>query len=88
VNVGNGLGIFGMKGLGMTGQGTAGNVISALVSFVYPGLGQLLQGRLLAAAIFFVAATVLWCVLLGWVMHIWATIDAARYRSPFVNRFL
>ena len=65
----------------MTGQGSAGNVISAVASFVYPGLGQLCQGRIFAAAVFFFTATLLWFVLLGWIMHIWATIDAARYRT-------
>ena len=68
----------------MVGQGSTGNVISAIASFLYPGLGQLCQGRILAAAIFFFAATLLWCVLLGWIMHIWATVDAARYRSPYL----
>lgn len=65
----------------MNGPGSAGNVISALASFVYPGLGQLVQGRLLAALVFFVLATLLWFVLLGWIIHIWATIDAALYRG-------
>lgn len=64
----------------MTGPGSAGNVISALASFVYPGLGQLVQGRILAALIFFVLATLLWLVMLGWIMHLWAAIDAAWYR--------
>ncbi len=30
----------------MSGQGSGGNVLSALCSFFIPGLGQLLQGRL------------------------------------------
>lgn len=63
------------------GQGSAGNVIAALASFLYPGLGQLVQGRLLAAIIHFLLATVLWFVLLGWLIHIWSTIDAARWRK-------
>jgi len=67
----------------MTWQGSTGNVISAIASFIYPGLGQLCQGRILAAAFFFFSATLLWLVLLGWIMHIWATIDAARYRSTY-----
>lgn len=71
----------GYTGSGSAGPGSAGNVISALASFVYPGLGQLIQGRILAALIFFVMATVLWFILLGWIMHIWAAIDAARYRA-------
>ena len=69
----------------MSGQGSSGNVISAIASFIYPGLGQLCQGRIMAAAIFFFTATVLWFVLLGWIMHIWSTVDAARYRSPYCD---
>ncbi len=63
-------------------QGSTANVIAGLASFFYPGLGQLVQGRFLAAAIFFVAGTLLWFVLLGWIIHIWAAINAARYQSP------
>ncbi len=67
----------------MNGQGSTGNVISAIASFLYPGLGQLCQGRIMAAAIFFFTATALWCVFLGWIMHIWATVDAARFRPSY-----
>jgi TM2 domain-containing membrane protein YozV len=66
----------------MNGQGSAGNVISALASFFIPGLGQLLQGRLFAALFFFVAAFVLWFIWLGWIIHLWAILDAAMYRNP------
>ncbi len=68
----------------MSGQGSTANVICALASFLYPGLGQLLQGRLLTAAAFCIFGTLLWCVLLGWIMHIWATIDAATFRPDVV----
>ena len=60
-------------------QGSAGNVIAALASFFIPGLGQLLQGRLIMAIIMFVAAVVLWIILLGWIINIWSIIDAAIY---------
>lgn len=63
----------------MTGQGSTGNVIAAVCSFFIPGLGQLVQGRLLAAAIHFVLASVLWIVLLGWIIHLWSIVDAARF---------
>ena len=66
----------------MAGQGSGGNVIAALCSFFIPGLGQLLQGRLLAAAVQFVLAALLWYVLLGWVVHIWSIVDAARFNPP------
>lgn len=65
----------------MAGQGSGGNVLAALCSFFIAGLGQLLQGRLLAAAIQFVLAAVLWLVYLGWVVHLWSIIDAARFKG-------
>ncbi len=66
----------------MAGQGSAGNVLAALCSFFIPGLGQLLQGRLLLAAVQFVAAAVLWIILLGWIVHIWSILDAALFKAP------
>ena len=62
------------------GQGSAGNVIAALCSFFIPGLGQLVQGRLLAAVLHFVLAAVLWLILLGWIVHLWSIIDAAMFK--------
>ena len=63
----------------MAGQGSGGNVLAALCSFFIPGLGQLLQGRLLMAIVQFVLAGVLWFILMGWIIHLWSIIDAARY---------
>jgi TM2 domain-containing membrane protein YozV len=63
----------------MAGQGSGGNVLAALCSFFIPGLGQLLQGRLLMAVLQFVLAGALWFFLLGWIVHLWSIIDAARY---------
>lgn len=65
----------------MSGQGSTGNVIAALASFFIPGLGQLLQGRLLRAAFQFVMAAVLWIFLLGWIIHLWSILDAAMFKS-------
>lgn len=62
-----------------TTQGSAGNVIAALASFFIPGLGQLVQGRLFTAALHFAFAALLWIVLLGWTVHLWSIIDAARW---------
>ncbi len=64
----------------MTGQGSAGNVIAALASFFIPGLGQLIQGRLLKAVIMFCLAIGLWFVLLGWIIHLWSIVDAAIWK--------
>lgn len=63
----------------MSGQGSAGNVIAALASFFIPGLGQLLQGRLLKAIFQFVLAGLLWIFLLGWIIHLWSILDAATF---------
>lgn len=65
----------------MSGQGSGGNVLAALCSFFIPGLGQLLQGRLFIAIIQFVLAGVLWIFLLGWLIHLWSIIDAARFKA-------
>jgi TM2 domain-containing membrane protein YozV len=65
----------------MSDQGSAGNVIAALASFFIPGLGQLLQGRIIAAAIQFVLAAVMWVALLGWLVHVYSIIDAARWKG-------
>ena len=64
----------------MGGQGSTGNVIAALASFFIPGLGQLLQGRLIMAGIMFVMAAVLWWILLGWIIHLWSILDAALWK--------
>jgi TM2 domain-containing membrane protein YozV len=62
------------------GQGSTGNVIAAVCSFFIPGLGQLVQGRLFAAVVQFVLGAVLWIFWLGWLVHLWSIIDAARYK--------
>jgi len=64
----------------MAGQGSSGNVIAAVCSFFIPGLGQLVQGRLLKAIIMFVLAIALWIVWLGWIVHLWSILDAALYK--------
>jgi TM2 domain-containing membrane protein YozV len=64
-----------------TGQGSTGNVIAALASFFIPGLGQLIQGRLVRAVIFFVVGALLWIIMLGWIMHLWSILDAALWKG-------
>jgi TM2 domain-containing membrane protein YozV len=63
-------------------QGSTGNVIAALASFFIPGLGQLIQGRLIAAGLQFVLAAVLWVVWMGWIVHIYSIWDAAVFHAP------
>jgi TM2 domain-containing membrane protein YozV len=69
----------------MAGQGSTGNVIAALASFFIPGLGQLIQGRLLRAIVMFVLAAVLWWFLLGWIIHLWSILDAALWKPRDVS---
>ncbi len=64
-----------------SGPGSTGNVLAALCSFFIPGLGQLLQGRILTALVQFVLAGVLWIFFLGWLIHLLSVIDAATYRG-------
>jgi TM2 domain-containing membrane protein YozV len=63
----------------MAGQGSGGNVLAAIASIIIPGLGQLLQGRLGMAILQFILAVALWFFLLGWIIHIWSIIDAAKF---------
>jgi TM2 domain-containing membrane protein YozV len=63
-----------------TGQGSSGNVLAAICSFFIPGLGQLVQGRVLKAFIMFVLAGVLWIFWMGWIIHLWSIIDAALFK--------
>jgi TM2 domain-containing membrane protein YozV len=63
------------------GQGSTGNVIAAIASLIVPGLGQLLQGRLLLGIVQFILAGVLWVFLLGWIIHLWSVVDAARFKA-------
>lgn len=72
----------------MSGQGSGGNVLAALCSLFIPGLGQLLQGRLIAAILFFAIAVVgyaLWWLIIpaiiGGIAHLFAILDAARFKS-------
>ena len=74
------------------GQGSAGNVIAALCSFFIPGLGQLLQGRLLSAIGWFlfacVAGALTWVITFamapfGWfLVSVFSCINAALYKAP------
>lgn len=75
----------------MSGQGSGGNVIAAICNIFIPGLGQLVQGRISKALMFFLvtfvcyalAATVILFILwpVAAVFHIWSIIDAAKYRN-------
>lgn len=64
------------------GKGSAGNVIAGIASFLIPGLGQLIQGRLFAALFMFLLAGALHILtfgVLGWLGHVIAALHAAVY---------
>jgi TM2 domain-containing membrane protein YozV len=58
-----------------------GNLIAAIASFFIPGLGQLLQGRFVAALGFFVFSICLWLFFLGWLGHILSCLEAAFWKG-------
>ena len=72
-------------------QGSTGNVIAALCSLFIPGLGQLIQGRLISALFWLVSAciafAVTWLLTLsllpfGWfLVSVFSCISAARFRG-------
>ncbi|MBB1440963.1 hypothetical protein H5202_20350 [Shewanella sp. SG41-4] len=72
----------------MSQQGSAGNVLAAVASLFFPGLGQLLQGRILAALLFFCITAVCYFffvlvipAIIGGLFHLWSIIDAAKFKS-------
>ena len=72
----------------MTIQSSTGNVISALCNVFFPGLGQLVQGRLMAALIFAIiciAGYALWWLvipaIIAGIFHLWSIIDAATFSN-------
>ena len=72
----------------MAGQGSTGNVIAAICNVFFPGLGQLVQGRILPALIFAIICVggyALWWLvvpaIIAGLLHLWSIIDAATYKS-------
>ena len=71
----------------MSKVGSAGNVIAAVCSFFWPGLGQLVQGRIIAAFLFFaftgacygVGAILFFPLFIALPLHLWSIVNAARY---------
>lgn len=68
-------------------QGSTANVIAAICSFVIPGLGQLVQGRLFAAFFYFVTIGTCYFfqalvlpLILGAILHLFCIISAARFQ--------
>lgn len=72
----------------MAKQGSAGNVISAICNIFFPGLGQLVQGRILPAIIFAIVCVggyaLMWLIIpaiIAAIFHLWSIIDAATYKN-------
>lgn len=74
----------------MSGQGSGGNVIAALCNIFIPGLGQLIQGRIMKALLFFVVVWIMYGIgwfslgltfIIGGLFHLWAIIDAAKFKA-------
>ena len=70
-------------------KGSTGNVIAALASFFIPGLGQLVQGRVLAVIVMVLIYGLLWLLaaisfgILGFlpaIGHIIAALDCAVWK--------
>lgn len=72
----------------MAGQGSTGNIIAAICNIFFPGLGQLVQGRILPALIFAIICVggyALWWLIvpavIAGICHLYSIIDAATYKS-------
>ncbi|MFC3094850.1 hypothetical protein DRW07_18010 [Alteromonas sediminis] len=79
----------------MSGQGSGGNVIAAVCNIFIVGLGQLVQGRFMAAILFFIVTYSLYALaatgavlIVTWIFwpvaaifHLWSIINAARYKG-------
>jgi TM2 domain-containing membrane protein YozV len=75
----------------MSGQGSGGNIIAAVCSFFIPGLGQLVQGRVMKAIMFFLVTVVCYALtatvvlffmwIIAVIFHLWAIIDAAKFNG-------
>jgi len=60
--------------------------IAAVLSAVLPGLGQIYNGQIVRAIIWFIITPGLWIGtggLLGWVCHVWSAYSAYRYAQDY-----
>ena len=65
----------------MARRGSAGNILAAVVSFFLPGLGQLFQGRVLAAVVQFGAYLLLGFLGFGWAVRIISAVEAGWWNG-------
>lgn len=63
------------------------NVIAAICSYIIPGFGQLVQGRWIAAIVYFLVVTI--CYItgilfpIGFILHVISIISAAKFKPPY-----
>lgn len=69
----------------MSEKGSTGNVIAALCSVVIPGLGQLIQGRLISAIFYFLVVGGFYATFIfyfiGIIFHVLCILSAATFRG-------
>lgn len=63
---------------GTSGGVSGGGCFPAILSFLLPGAGQLLNGHIGKAIGHFVVAAFLWIILLGWIVHFYSAFDASK----------
>jgi TM2 domain-containing membrane protein YozV len=63
----------------MSRRGSAGNILAAVASFFLPGLGQLFQGRFMAAVVQFGAYMVVAFLGFGWLVRIISAVEAGLW---------
>lgn len=54
------------------------DLLCGICSLILCGSGQCMKGSWGRGAAFFFGAIICWCVLLGWVVHIFAAVDAYK----------
>jgi TM2 domain-containing membrane protein YozV len=62
-------------------QSSTAHILAGIASFIIPGLGQLLQGRIIPAALLAISAALLWFIALGWIVGIYAAYEAATHKG-------
>lgn len=55
------------------------NLIAGIASFVIPGLGQFLQGRVVTGIKHFAICVLLWIFFLGWIMNLFSAFEAVQW---------
>jgi TM2 domain-containing membrane protein YozV len=62
--------------------------VALLLSFLWCGAGQIYCGRVGKGILMFVGAVALWFILLGWIIQIWAMVDAYQTAKRMNLKYL